>query len=127
MLADCGFSITEFVGMIQARLHIPTFTKGEDQLSTMEIDETRTIIANARICVEQVIRQNNYSILQSTLPIDFITKQVGEEYMHLLLIISLMFVVHYVTFVILLYQLSNVSDSSKTFVVQSSSQCLGSV
>ena len=54
MLADRGFDITESVGMMQAKLHIPAFTKGKDQLSAMEIDETRTI-ANVRIHVERII------------------------------------------------------------------------
>ena len=81
VLADRGFDITESVGMMQAKLHIPAFTKGKDQLSAMEIDETRTI-ANVRIHVERVIGnvRQKYSILQSTLPVDFLTKRVGEDY-----------------------------------------------
>ena len=51
VLANQGFDITESVGMMQAKLHIPAFTKGKDQLSTIKIDETRTI-ANVRIHVE---------------------------------------------------------------------------
>ena len=46
--------------MMQAKLHIPAFTKGKSQLSAMEVTETRTI-ANVRIHVERVIgnvRQN---------------------------------------------------------------------
>ncbi len=81
VLADRGFDITESVGMMQARLCIPAFTKGKNQLSAMEIDETRTI-ANVQIHVEQVIGnvRQKYSILQSTLPVDFVTKRVGEDY-----------------------------------------------
>ena len=33
VLADRGFDISESVGLMQARLHIPAFTKGKDQLS----------------------------------------------------------------------------------------------
>lgn len=51
VLADRGFDISESVGMMQARLHIPAFTKGKDQLSPLEIEETR----NVRIHVERVI------------------------------------------------------------------------
>ena len=40
--------------MRQARLHIPAFTKGKDQLSAIEVHETRTT-ANVRIHVERVI------------------------------------------------------------------------
>ena len=54
VLADRGFDISESVGMMQARLHIPAFTKGKDQLLALEIEETRSI-ANVRIHVERVI------------------------------------------------------------------------
>lgn len=54
VLADQGFDIAESVGMMQASLHILTFTKGKDQLSPVEVEETRTI-ANVRIHVERVI------------------------------------------------------------------------
>ena len=79
--ADRGFDIAESVGMTQAKLHIPAFTKGNSQLTAIEIGETRTI-ANVRIHVERVIGNvgQKYSILQSMLPIDFVTKRVGEEY-----------------------------------------------
>ena len=43
VLADQGFDITESVGVMQAKLHIPAFTKGKDQLSTIEVEEMRTI------------------------------------------------------------------------------------
>ena len=43
VLADQGLDITDSVGMMQATLHIPAFTKGKDQLSAVEVDETRTI------------------------------------------------------------------------------------
>ena len=80
VLADRGFDIKESVGMMQARLHIPAFTKGKSQLSAMEVTETRTI-ANVRIHVERVIGnvRQKYSILQSTLPIDYVIKRDGEE------------------------------------------------
>ena len=65
---------------MQVRLYIPAFTKGKDQLYPMEIHKTKTI-ANIRIHVERVIGsvRQKYSILQSTLPIDFVIKCVGEE------------------------------------------------
>ena len=73
VLADRGFDIADSVGMMQATLHIPAFTKGKRKLSTMEGQETRTI-ANVRIHVERVIGnvRQKYSILQSTLLIDFV-------------------------------------------------------
>ena len=54
VLADRVFDIAEAVGMVQARLHLPAFTRGKDQLSALEVEETREI-ANVRIHVERVI------------------------------------------------------------------------
>ena len=80
VLTDRGFNISDSVAMMQACLYISFFTKGKDQLSAMEVHETKTI-ANVRIHVERVIGsvRQKYSILQSTLPIDFVIKRVGEE------------------------------------------------
>lgn len=38
VLADREFDITESVGTMQARLHIPAFTKGKSQLTAAEIE-----------------------------------------------------------------------------------------
>ena len=54
VLADRGFNISDSVGMQQARLHIPAFTKGKTQLSAMEVEQTRSI-ANVRMYVERVV------------------------------------------------------------------------
>ena len=54
VLADRGFDISDSVGVHQAKLNIPTFTKGKSQLSALEIEETRSI-ANVHIHVEMVI------------------------------------------------------------------------
>ena len=80
VLADRGFDIAESVGMMQAQLHIPAFTKGKQQLSALEVENTRTI-ANVRIHVERVIGavRQRYTILQGTLPIDFLSSRKGEE------------------------------------------------
>ena len=79
-MADRGFNIAESVGLMQARLHIPAFTKGKAQLSTLEVENTRTI-ANVRIHVERVIGcvRQKYSILQGTLPIDFVSKRKQDD------------------------------------------------
>jgi len=54
VLADRGFDIAELVGMMQAQFPILAFTKGKQQLSALEVENTRTI-ANVRIHVEHVI------------------------------------------------------------------------
>ena len=80
VLADRGFDIAESVGMMQAQLHIPAFTKGKQQLSALEVENTRTI-ANVRIHIKRVIGavRQRYTILQGTLPIDFLSSRKGEE------------------------------------------------
>lgn len=68
--------------MMQATLLIPAFTKGKDQLTAVEVHETRTI-ANVRIHVERVIGfiKQKYTILQGTLPIHFLTiNKMDTEY-----------------------------------------------
>ena len=65
---------------MQAALYIPSFTKGKNQLSALEIEDTRTI-ANVRIHMERVIGcvRQKFSILQSTLPIHFLIIRKGKE------------------------------------------------
>ena len=74
VMADRGFTISESVGLYQAKLAIPAFTKGKDQLDPIDVEKTRGI-ANVRIHVERVIGllRQKYTILQSTLPLDYLT------------------------------------------------------
>ena len=80
ILTDRGFDIADSVGAMKAQLNIPAFTRGKNQLSALEIEETRTI-ANVRIHVERVIGnvRQKYPILQNTLPIHFVHRRVGED------------------------------------------------
>ncbi len=80
VLADRGFDIAESVGAFQAQLRIQAFTKGKAQLSTLEVEETRSI-ANVIIHVERVIGcvRQKFSILRGTIPIDMVSKRIGEE------------------------------------------------
>uniref|UniRef100_A0A6P8HFF1 Uncharacterized protein LOC116292043 n=1 Tax=Actinia tenebrosa TaxID=6105 RepID=A0A6P8HFF1_ACTTE len=73
VMADRGFTITESVGLMQAKLVIPAFTKGKAQLDPVDVETTRGI-ANVRIHVERVIGllRRKYTIFQSTLPTDFL-------------------------------------------------------
>jgi hypothetical protein len=43
VLADWGFDISESVGMLQIRLHIPAFVNGKDQRSVLEILKKLTV------------------------------------------------------------------------------------
>ena len=54
VLADRGFDIADSVDSYCSNLKIPAFTKGKNQLSGIEIEQTR-YIANVPIHVERVI------------------------------------------------------------------------
>ena len=51
VMADRGFTIAESVGLKQAKLVIPAFTKVKSQLNPVDVEKTRGI-ANVRIHVE---------------------------------------------------------------------------
>ena len=80
MLADRSFDISDSVAYCGATLKLPAFTRGEDQLSAVDIERTRKI-ANVTIHVERVIGliRRKYTILQSTLPIDLIIAKGGDS------------------------------------------------
>ena len=52
VLADRGFDIQESVGLICAKIKIPSFTKGRQQLSAINVESSRNI-ANVKIYVER--------------------------------------------------------------------------
>ena len=79
VMADRGFNTAETLGTCGARLEIPSFTKAKSQLSANEVEKTR-VIANVHIHVERVIGilRKKYSILNKTLPIDFLLSENDE-------------------------------------------------
>ena len=66
--------------MYCAEVKLPPFTKGKKQLSQMEIDVAQKL-SHVRIHVERVIGmvRQNYTILQSTLPINMIMCEEDSE------------------------------------------------
>ena len=80
VLADQGFTVHEEVWFCQVEVNIPAFTKGKNQLDPLEVEKTRKI-ANVRIHVEHVIGvlRQKYTILQSTLPTDFLTSNQENQ------------------------------------------------
>ena len=59
IVVDRRFDIAESVGMMQARLHIPASTKGKDQLTAAEVEETRK-------CLHSCGKSNWNGVLYST-------------------------------------------------------------
>ncbi len=80
VLADRGFNISDDVAMMQAKLHLPAFTRGKKQLNAMEVESTRSI-ANVRIHVERVIGvvRQKYRILTGTLPLEYVVRKRDEQ------------------------------------------------
>ena len=70
VLADRGFIVQEDVALHGARLKIPPFTRGKQQLSQREVETSKQLSA-VRIHVERVIGllKNKYTILQGPLPV----------------------------------------------------------
>ena len=73
VMADRGFTISESVGLKHAKLMIPAFTKGKDQLDHVDVESTRGI-ENVRIHVQRVIGllRRKYTIVEGTLPAEFL-------------------------------------------------------
>ena len=73
ILADRGFGIQDSAALYYAEVNIPAFTRGKKQLHSLQVKETRKI-ASAQIHVERVIGlvRRKYTILQSTLPTDYL-------------------------------------------------------
>ena len=66
--------------MHQSKLHLPAFTRGKEQLIAVDFEETCSI-ANVQIHVERVIgcMRQKYTILQETLPINYVCMNSGQE------------------------------------------------
>jgi len=80
VLADRGFNIHDELAIRGAKLEIPAFTRGKQQLSREEVEKTRQL-ARVRIHVERVIGQmrKKYKILQGTLPISLIKRPTDTD------------------------------------------------
>ena len=73
IMADRGFNVADDLALCGAHLLIPAYTRGKQQLSAQEVEETRQL-ARVHIHIERVIGQmrKKYKILQNTLPISLI-------------------------------------------------------
>ena len=80
VLADRGFTVGESVSLTGATLAMPAFTKGRDQLTALEVEQSRAI-SNVRIHVERVIGtvRQKYTILGGPLPVDFLIRRSSDD------------------------------------------------
>ena len=83
VMADRGFTVNESVGLKQAKLIIPAFTKGRSQLDPVDVEKTRGI-ASVRIHVERVIGllHRKYTILEGTFPQTFLGVTLMDHLKH---------------------------------------------
>ena len=69
ILTDRGFNAKEEVSALEAKLKIPSLTKGKEQLSDDEVDSSRRL-SSVQIHVERVIgRIKQFRLVQVTLPL----------------------------------------------------------
>ena len=68
------FDIADSVGIWQAKLSLLAFRRGKNQLTAIEVKETRST-ANVRIHVERVIEcvRQKYTFLSETLTISYVS------------------------------------------------------
>ena len=74
ILADRGFTLKEdFASQCGAALLYPAFTKGRNQMTAREVEQSRKL-SSVRIHIERVIglMRNRYTILQGTLPLSLL-------------------------------------------------------
>ena len=84
VLADRGFNMETTIGLYNAELKIPAFTKGTKQLDPIDLEKTRGLAA-VRIHVERVIgvTRQKYTILSGTVSTNLLETSDEEEYMPL--------------------------------------------
>jgi len=75
-MVDCRLTLSERVGLKQAKLEIPTFIKGICQLDPVDVENARGK-ANVRIHEERVfgLLKRKYTILEGTLPTEYLACQ----------------------------------------------------
>lgn len=80
-MVDRGFNIDEsVVRFYQAKLAIPSFTRGKSQLHPIDIEKTRKI-ASVRIHVERVIGLilRKFRIFEGIIPLEFVKLKSGDS------------------------------------------------
>ena len=80
-MADRGFNIADDLGVFDASLVVPSFTKGKQQLTLQKVELSKSL-SKVNIHIERVIGilKNKYSILQSTLLINIVKHKYDTDY-----------------------------------------------
>ncbi|XP_046562617.1 uncharacterized protein LOC124271512 [Haliotis rubra] len=79
VLADRGFFIDTELATRGAKLTVPAYTKGKNQLSRQEV-ETSRVYSNVRIHVERVInRLKDWAVIKGPLPITLVKRGKTSE------------------------------------------------
>ena len=81
VLADRGFNIEEDLNFYGAKLAIPAYTRGKEQLSLEEVEQSKRL-SRVRIHVERVIGQlkQKHTILEGPLPVNLIKHKFDGDY-----------------------------------------------
>lgn len=75
VMADRGFNFPEYFASKCIRLHVPASTRGRQQLSGLEVAQSRKM-SRIRIHVERAIgRLKSFRILQNTLPVSMVKRR----------------------------------------------------
>ena len=80
VIADRGFTVGDYCGMVMAEIRLPPFTHGKKQLAKVDVDWSREL-STVRIHVERVIGvvKQKYTFLQGTIPISFLKDTATGE------------------------------------------------
>lgn len=70
-MVDCGFNVQGFLLTKQVKLYMPPFTKGQEQLTKVNVLQgLQNSIAKARIHVERAIQHlKRFRLFQSVVPL----------------------------------------------------------
>ena len=81
ILADCGFTIADDLALYGAKLEIPAFTRGKQQLSQKDVEYSKQL-STVRIHVERVIGQlkKKYRILKGPIPVNVLKHKDDKDF-----------------------------------------------
>ena len=81
ILTDRGFTVADDLALYGAKLEIPAFTRGKQQLSQKDIEYSKQL-STVRIHVERVIGQlkKKYRILKAPIPVNVLKHKDNKDF-----------------------------------------------